>query len=128
MCVFVFLLCVIYVPKPNLNLLAGMDDKLFGKTANVDNYASNLTGSPAPVSESHFARFSFNLEKFDIDSLNNLGSSIIELVQSDDPSSPWASYIIEVYTFIHFFLLISLFSIKPSINKEKNYMQFLMYF
>ncbi|XP_028183526.1 uncharacterized protein LOC114370389 isoform X3 [Glycine soja] len=66
---------------------AGMDDKLFGKTANVDNYASNLTGSPAPVSESHFARFSFNLEKFDIDSLNNLGSSIIELVQSDDPTS-----------------------------------------
>lgn len=82
-----FSFCVIYVPKPNLNLLAGMDDKLFGKTANVDNYASNLTGSPAPVSESHFARFSFNLEKFDIDSLNNLGSSIIELVQSDDPTS-----------------------------------------
>ncbi|KAH1191412.1 Nuclear receptor corepressor 1 [Glycine max] len=65
----------------------GMDDKLFGKTANVDNDVSNLTGSPAPVSENHCARFSFNLEKFDIDSLNNLGSSIIELVQSDDPTS-----------------------------------------
>ena len=61
------------MPKPNLNLLAGMDDKLFGKTANVDNDVSNLTGSPAPVSENHCARFSFNLEKFDIDSLNNLG-------------------------------------------------------
>ncbi|KAK7379782.1 hypothetical protein VNO78_34301 [Psophocarpus tetragonolobus] len=65
----------------------GMDDKLFGKTANVDNDVCNLTGSPAPVSENHLPRFSFNLEKFDIDSLNNLGSSIIELVQSDDPTS-----------------------------------------
>nr|KYP74711.1 Nuclear receptor corepressor 1 [Cajanus cajan] len=66
---------------------AGMDDKLFGKTANVDNDVSNLTLSPAPVSENHLQRFSFNLEKFDIGSLNNLGSSIIELVQSDDPTS-----------------------------------------
>ncbi|RDX71297.1 Nuclear receptor corepressor 1, partial [Mucuna pruriens] len=65
----------------------GMDDKLFGKTANVDNDVSNLTGSPTPVSENHLQGFSFNLEKFDIDSLNNLGSSIIELVQSDDPTS-----------------------------------------
>ncbi|TKY51566.1 Nuclear receptor corepressor 1 [Spatholobus suberectus] len=65
----------------------GMDDKLFGKTANVENDVSNLTGSPAPVSENHLQRFSFNLEKIDIDSLNNLRSSIIELVQSDDPTS-----------------------------------------
>ncbi|XP_022641184.1 uncharacterized protein LOC106771825 isoform X2 [Vigna radiata var. radiata] len=65
----------------------GMDDKLFGKTTNVDNDVSNLTCSPAPLSENNLQRFSFNLEKFDIGSLNNLGSSIIELVQSDDPTS-----------------------------------------
>ncbi|WVY97501.1 hypothetical protein V8G54_029652 [Vigna mungo] len=65
----------------------GMDDKLFGKTTNVDNDVSNLTCSPAPLSENNLQRFSFNLEKFDIGSLKNLGSSIIELVQSDDPTS-----------------------------------------
>ncbi|KAK7279677.1 hypothetical protein RJT34_24734 [Clitoria ternatea] len=65
----------------------GMDDKLFVKAANVDNDVSNLTSSPAPGSENHLQRFSFNLEKFDIDSLNNLGSLINELVQSDDPTS-----------------------------------------
>ncbi|CAJ1976777.1 unnamed protein product [Sphenostylis stenocarpa] len=65
----------------------GMDDKLFGKTANVDNDVSNLTCSPAPASENNLQRFSFNLEKFDIGSLSTLGSSIIELVQSDDPTS-----------------------------------------
>ncbi|XP_027367113.1 uncharacterized protein LOC113873262 isoform X2 [Abrus precatorius] len=67
----------------------GMDDKLFGKTTNVDNDVSNLIGSPAtgPGCENHLQRFSFNLEKFGIDALNNLGTSIIELVQSDDPTS-----------------------------------------
>ncbi|XP_068491239.1 uncharacterized protein [Phaseolus vulgaris] len=65
----------------------GMDDKLFGKTANVDNDVSNFICSPAPLSENNLQRFPFNLEKFDIGSLNNLGSSIIELVKSDDPTS-----------------------------------------
>ncbi|XP_061347011.1 uncharacterized protein LOC133292604 isoform X2 [Gastrolobium bilobum] len=65
----------------------GVDDKLFGKTANVDNDVSNLTTSPVPGSQNHLPEVSFNLEKLDDDSLNNLGSSIVELVQSDDPSS-----------------------------------------
>jgi len=64
-----------------------MDDKLFGKTANVDNDVSNFICSPALLSENNLQRFPFNLEKFDIGSLNNLGSSIIELVKSDDPTS-----------------------------------------
>ncbi|XP_004496320.1 uncharacterized protein [Cicer arietinum] len=65
----------------------GVDDKLSGKTANADNNVSNLTESPAPGFQNHLQRFYLNLEKLDIDSLNNLGSSIVELVQSDDPSS-----------------------------------------
>ncbi|KAL1343612.1 hypothetical protein AAHE18_09G239800 [Arachis hypogaea] len=64
----------------------GVDDKLFGKPANVDNDVSNLTCSPVPGSQDHFQRFSFNLEKLDIESLNSLNSSIIELIQSDDTS------------------------------------------
>ncbi|KAK7315897.1 hypothetical protein VNO77_34479 [Canavalia gladiata] len=62
----------------------GVDDKLFVKAANVDNDASNLSGSPGPGSPK---RFSFDLEKVDIDSLTSLGSSLVELLQSDDPSS-----------------------------------------
>ncbi|KAE9611414.1 hypothetical protein Lal_00011557 [Lupinus albus] len=65
----------------------GMDDKLFGKTASVDNDVSNLTVSAVPGFQNHLQRFSFNLEKLDIDSLNNMGASITELVQCDDPSS-----------------------------------------
>ena len=78
---------MIYLLKFYFYLVAGVDDKLFGKTANVDNDVSNLTGSPVPGSHDHLQRFSFNLAKLDIDSLNNLNSSIIELIQSDDSSS-----------------------------------------
>ncbi|XP_061374508.1 uncharacterized protein LOC133316746 isoform X2 [Gastrolobium bilobum] len=67
--------------------LQGVDDKLFGKASNVDNDASNLSGSPRPVSQNHMQRFPFNLEKVDIDSLTSLGSSLFELLQSDDLSS-----------------------------------------
>ncbi|XP_019441944.1 PREDICTED: uncharacterized protein LOC109346696 [Lupinus angustifolius] len=65
----------------------GMDDKLFGKTESVDNDVSNLTVSAVPGFQNHLQKFSFNLEKLDIDSLNNMGASITELVQCDDPSS-----------------------------------------
>ncbi|XP_057424116.1 uncharacterized protein LOC130717772 isoform X2 [Lotus japonicus] len=74
-------------PEPNFSLVAGVDDKLFSKSANVDSDFSNLTGSPAPGSQNHLQKFSFNLHNLDIYSLNNLGSSIVDLVQSDDPSS-----------------------------------------
>ncbi|CAJ2629642.1 uncharacterized protein LOC123919105 isoform X4 [Trifolium pratense] len=65
----------------------GVDDKLLGKTANAGNDVSNLTDSPAPGFQNHLQKFYLNLDKLDMDSLNNLGSSIAELVQSDDPSS-----------------------------------------
>ncbi|CAL0316092.1 unnamed protein product [Lupinus luteus] len=65
----------------------GIDDKLFGKTESVDSEVSNLTFSAVPGFQHHLQRFSFNLEKLDIDSLNNMGASITELVQCDDPCS-----------------------------------------
>lgn len=40
-----------------------------------------------PGPQNHLQMFPFNLEKLDIDSLSNLGSSLTELLQSDDPSS-----------------------------------------
>ncbi|AES62202.2 putative transcription factor MYB/SANT family [Medicago truncatula] len=65
----------------------GVDDKLLGKVGNADNDVSNLTDSPAPGFQNHLQKFYLNLDKLDVDSLNSLGSSIVELVQSDDPSS-----------------------------------------
>ncbi|XP_004489931.1 uncharacterized protein [Cicer arietinum] len=65
----------------------GTDDKLFGNAANVDSDVSNLRSSPGPGGKSHLQMFSFNLEKVDIDSLSSLGSSLVELPQSDDPCS-----------------------------------------
>ncbi|KAK7277311.1 hypothetical protein RIF29_18462 [Crotalaria pallida] len=66
---------------------SGVDEKLFGKSANVDNDVSNLSGSPGPGSQNHLQKLSFNLEKLDTDSLTSLGSSLNELLQCDDPSS-----------------------------------------
>ncbi|KAE9618370.1 putative transcription factor MYB/SANT family [Lupinus albus] len=65
----------------------GVGDKLFGKTATVDNDVNNLTVSAVPGFQDHLQRFSFNLEKLDIDSLSDMGASITELIQSDDPRS-----------------------------------------
>jgi nuclear receptor co-repressor 1 len=83
----VFTLHNFFMPKPNFNFVAGVDDKLLGKTADAGNDVSNLTDSPAPGFQNHLQKFYLNLDKLDMDSLNNLGSSIAELVQSDDPSS-----------------------------------------
>lgn len=65
----------------------GVEEKSFGKTANVDNNNRNFCGSPSPMSQSHHEGFTFNLEKLDCNSIANLGSSLRELLQSDDPSS-----------------------------------------
>ncbi|CAL0300633.1 unnamed protein product [Lupinus luteus] len=58
-----------------------------GKTVTADNDVSNLTVSAVPGFQNHLQRFSFNLEKLDIDSLNDMGASITELIQCDDPRS-----------------------------------------
>ncbi|KAJ6325414.1 hypothetical protein OIU76_012489 [Salix suchowensis] len=65
----------------------GLEEKTFLKSTNADNVASNLCGSPSVGSQSHIEGLSFNLEKMDVRSIGNLGSSLAELLQSDDPSS-----------------------------------------
>uniref|UniRef100_A0A6N2M0Q1 SANT domain-containing protein n=1 Tax=Salix viminalis TaxID=40686 RepID=A0A6N2M0Q1_SALVM len=65
----------------------GLEEKTFLKSTNADNVASNLCGSPSVGSQSHIEGLSFNLEKMDVGSIGNLGSSLAELLQSDDPSS-----------------------------------------
>ncbi|XP_028782100.1 uncharacterized protein LOC114738230 isoform X2 [Neltuma alba] len=65
----------------------GVEDKLYGKAVNSDNDISNLNGLLDPGPQNHLQTFSLNLEKLDIDSLSSLGSSLIGLLQSDDPSS-----------------------------------------
>lgn len=69
-----------------------MEEKSFGKAFNNDNDSSNLCGSPAPVSQNCSEGFSFNLEKLDSNSIATLGSSLVELLQSDDPNSMDSSF------------------------------------
>ncbi|KAJ7970426.1 Nuclear receptor corepressor 1 [Quillaja saponaria] len=63
----------------------GVEDKLFEKTSIIDNDASILSSSPSPGSQNHLQNLTFNLEMLDNDSLASMGSSIIGLLQSDDP-------------------------------------------
>ncbi|CAI8593951.1 unnamed protein product [Vicia faba] len=65
----------------------GVDDKLFGKAVNMDNDVGNLSSSPGRESQNHLQIFSLNSEKVDINSLTSLGSSLVELPQSEDLSS-----------------------------------------
>ncbi|KAF9674855.1 hypothetical protein SADUNF_Sadunf10G0170300 [Salix dunnii] len=57
----------------------GLEEKTFLKSTNADNISVG--------SQSHIEGLSFNLEKMDVGSIGNLGSSLAELLQSDDPSS-----------------------------------------
>ncbi|XWS75128.1 hypothetical protein CRYUN_Cryun01aG0058700 [Craigia yunnanensis] len=71
----------------------GVKEKSFGKAANMDNDSSNLCGSPSLGSQNHLEGPSFNLEKLDINSIINMGSSLIDLLQSDDPSTVDFSFV-----------------------------------
>ncbi|PON63053.1 Octamer-binding transcription factor [Trema orientale] len=71
----------------------GLEEKSFGKAVNIDNDSSNLCGSPGPVSQNHTEGCSFNLEKLDFNSIATLGSSLVELLQSDDPNSVDSSFV-----------------------------------
>ncbi|CAN1338471.1 Nuclear receptor corepressor 1 [Linum perenne] len=71
----------------------GIEDKVFCKAVNVDNDASNLCGSPGVGSQGHFEGFSFNLETLDMNSIPNLGSSLIEMIQSEDLCSVDSSFV-----------------------------------
>ncbi|KAI9157216.1 hypothetical protein LWI28_018663 [Acer negundo] len=71
----------------------GVDEKAFGKAANVDNDVSNLCGSPSIGSQNHLEESLFNLEKLDTSSIVNLVPSLIELLQSDDHASADFSFV-----------------------------------
>ncbi|KAJ8760292.1 hypothetical protein K2173_011704 [Erythroxylum novogranatense] len=71
----------------------GVEEKSFGKAVNADADVSNLCSSNSIGSHVQLDGFSFNLEKFDISSVSSLGSSITELLQSDDPTSVDSSFV-----------------------------------
>lgn len=72
--------------------MTGVEEKSFGKAGNIDNDISNLCGSPGLASQDHVEGFSFNLEKLDSNSIINLGTSITELLRSDDPNTVESSF------------------------------------
>lgn len=65
----------------------GIEDKSFLKGSQVDSDLNNLCQSPYPSSQDQQEGFSFNLETMDANSIANMGSSLVELLQLDDPSS-----------------------------------------
>ncbi|XP_021658302.2 uncharacterized protein LOC110648396 isoform X2 [Hevea brasiliensis] len=69
-----------------------VEEKTFGKGINADN-DSNLCGSPCVGSQSHIEGFSFNLDVLNATSIANLGSALVELLQSDDSSSVDSSFV-----------------------------------
>ncbi|XP_022745646.1 uncharacterized protein LOC111295980 isoform X2 [Durio zibethinus] len=71
----------------------GMEEKSFGKAANVENDGNNLCGSPSLGSQNHLEGSPFNLEKLDSNSIINMGPSLIDLLQSDDPSTVDSSFV-----------------------------------
>ncbi|KAG6765244.1 hypothetical protein POTOM_029271 [Populus tomentosa] len=71
----------------------GLEEKTFVKSTFADNVVSNSCGSPSVGSQSQFEGLCFNLEKMDVSSVANLGSSLAELLQSDDPSSVDSSFV-----------------------------------
>lgn len=73
--------------------VSGVEEKSFGKAANIDNDISNLCVSPCSGSQNHLEGFPFNLEKVDMNLIANLGSQLIELLQSDDSSSVDSSFV-----------------------------------
>ncbi|XP_052185107.1 uncharacterized protein LOC127796770 [Diospyros lotus] len=63
----------------------GLEEKPFVKTANIDNDAGNLSGSPRVLSQDHLEGREFNLNNLEITPIANLISSVSELLQSDNP-------------------------------------------
>ncbi|CAK9152242.1 unnamed protein product [Ilex paraguariensis] len=74
----------------HLLIITGLEDNRFVKGINVYNDSTVLSGSPGLVPQDHSEGLPFNLENLDLSSVTNLktnmGSSIRELLQSDDSS------------------------------------------
>ncbi|XP_057979549.1 uncharacterized protein LOC131165618 isoform X2 [Malania oleifera] len=71
----------------------GLEDKLFVKGVSVGNDTSNLSGSPDPVSQPRPEHFPINLENLELNTIANLSSSLIEMLQPDDQSSVDSSFV-----------------------------------
>lgn len=67
-------------------VVTGVEDKSFCQAANIDNDVSNLCSSPSLWSQNHQGGFAFSFEKLDTNPVIHLGSSLIDLLQSDDPN------------------------------------------
>ncbi|CAN1174214.1 Nuclear receptor corepressor 1 [Linum perenne] len=71
----------------------GIEEKLSGKALGVDNGASNLCGSPHASSQSHLEELSLNVEKLDSSLITSLGSSLTEMIQSDNLCSVDSTFV-----------------------------------
>ncbi|KAL5569279.1 hypothetical protein UlMin_025854 [Ulmus minor] len=71
----------------------GVEDKSFEKATSSDNDVTNLCGSPVPVSHNHVGGFSFSLETLDCSLVANIGTSLAELLQSDDVNLTDTSFV-----------------------------------
>ncbi|GMI80625.1 POWERDRESS [Hibiscus trionum] len=71
----------------------GVEEKIFVKAANIDNDIGLLCASPSIGSQNQLEGASFNLEKLDINSIINMGSSLINLLQPDDPCMVDSSFV-----------------------------------
>ncbi|KAG6601151.1 Nuclear receptor corepressor 1, partial [Cucurbita argyrosperma subsp. sororia] len=63
---------------------SGLEDKPFSKAASVDGI---ICSSPGSSSQNHLQKLFSSIEKVEISSITNLGSSLVELFNSDDPST-----------------------------------------
>ncbi|XP_039021552.1 uncharacterized protein LOC120153721 [Hibiscus syriacus] len=70
----------------------GVEEKSSVKATNIDNEI-NACGSPSFGSQNQLEGPSFNLEKLDINSIINMVSSLIDSLQSDDPSTMDSNFV-----------------------------------
>ncbi|XP_022944876.1 uncharacterized protein LOC111449272 isoform X1 [Cucurbita moschata] len=63
---------------------SGLEDKPFSKAASVDGMKCS---SPGSGSQNQLQNFFLSLEKLEISSIAKIGSSLVELFQSDDPNT-----------------------------------------
>ncbi|KAI4384413.1 hypothetical protein MLD38_002577 [Melastoma candidum] len=63
----------------------GLEEKSFPKNSSGHSEFIDICPSPAPRKHDLFEGFSFHLENMDASSIANLGFSLIEMLQSDDP-------------------------------------------
>ncbi|GKV34114.1 hypothetical protein SLEP1_g42529 [Rubroshorea leprosula] len=72
---------------------SGVEEKSFSKAINGDNDINESCGSPSLVPHNHLEGFTLNLEKLNVNSIADLGSSLNELLQPDDHCSVDSSFV-----------------------------------